>query len=168
MLVNIRGIPYLCDFGLSRLRHNITRTHTTIRSGGRLRLVAPEVSSATLRRAIELSDIYSFAMTILALGTGETPFSSFNNQAADRMASKGRRPPIPSSLHGLDAVFTERMGQLLSQMWVHEASLRWLSKQVVKELESISGQYEDSEAPPTHQSPQSLDTNLHRHLYREL
>lgn len=59
---------------MSRIRHAISRTLTSRRDGGRSRYVAPELEAGMVLSSTEPSDIYSFAMTIIALGTGVKPF----------------------------------------------------------------------------------------------
>lgn len=39
------GEPIICDFGLSRIRHEVTRTRTMIHEGGRTRFLVPELSA---------------------------------------------------------------------------------------------------------------------------
>lgn len=45
VFVSRTGDCLLCDFGLSRIRHEISRTYTTIHQGDRQRFIAPEISS---------------------------------------------------------------------------------------------------------------------------
>ena len=46
ILINGERNAVLCDFGFSCIRHEVTRTHTMIREGGRLRYLAPELSQS--------------------------------------------------------------------------------------------------------------------------
>ena len=67
--MNVEGQAVLCDFGLARIRHEVTRPCTSIREGGKLRYLAPELLSGpeSFRTTAE-SDIYSLAMTFFQLG----------------------------------------------------------------------------------------------------
>lgn len=108
----------LCDFGLSRIRYEISRTHTTIHQGGRQRFVAPEITSGGEGRVNEKSDIYALAMTVYALGTRSLPFGHIGQDAAAcRVARKGERPPKCDSLGGLTREETERLWSLMERMW---------------------------------------------------
>jgi serine/threonine protein kinase len=125
VVVSCAGECLLCDFGLSRIRHEISRTHTTIHQGGRERFLAPEITSGTEGRINEKSDIYSLAMTIYALGTGSFPFGHIDRDAAAcRMAREGKRPQKPSSLGGLTMEEIERLWSLTEIMWHHNPQRR--------------------------------------------
>ena len=115
----------LYDFGLSRIRHEISRTHTTIHQGGRERFLAPEIASGTEWRINEKSDIYSLAMTIYALGTKSFPFQHTDRDiAACRVAREGERPQKLSSLGGLTMEETEPLWTLMERMWNHDPECR--------------------------------------------
>ena len=115
----------LCDFGLSRIRHEVSRTHTTIHQGGRQRFIAPEISSGMESRINERSDIYSLAMTIYALGTRSMPFTRIaNDMAACQAARAGERPQKPDSLGGLTVNDTAFLWVLMEGMWNHIPPLR--------------------------------------------
>lgn len=138
MLVDFRGVAYLSDFGLSRIRHEITRTHTIVRSGGILQFVAPEVSDGKISRGRESSDIYSFAMVIFGLGTGNTPFSHVNNNTVvNRMSNEGKRPVTPESFHGLDRDSTQTLGVVLEKMWQSDPLKRVGAEEVRENLEGL-------------------------------
>src|ERR1700733_3160441 len=93
ILVSNTGHSLLCDFGLSRIRHELSLTSATIRQGGNNRFIAPEISPEKDDiRVNEQSDIYSLAMTIYALGTKSPPFKDVKPHHARRMAAKGDRP----------------------------------------------------------------------------
>lgn len=154
MLVDLYGVAYLSDFGLSRIRHEITRTHTIVRSGGILRFVAPEVSDGVVPRGRESSDIYSFAMSIFTLGTGNTPFSHIcNNNQANRMANEGKRLAIPDSFYGLDSASTHTLGELLEQMWQRDPSKRLPAQLVRDALDKVL----DRQQLSLSRDPRSLD-----------
>jgi serine/threonine protein kinase len=110
----------LCDFGLSRIRHEISRTHTIIHTGGRYRFIAPEIYSGEETCVNERSAIYSLAMTIYALGTKSLPFGDLNELAAAHEAAKGKRPSKQDSLGGLNAEDTQLLWSLVERMWDQE------------------------------------------------
>lgn len=121
----------LCDFGLSRIRHEITRTHTNIRDGGRSRFLAPELSSGpdTFRTSQE-SDIYSLAMTFLNLCTRNHPFSECARELeAVRAAEQGIRPIRPATLPFPQSV-ADDFWELLRGMWAHAPADRLTIHQV--------------------------------------
>ncbi|KAF8279881.1 kinase-like protein [Clavulina sp. PMI_390] len=77
VLIGDDDTPYLCDFGLSHIRHEVTRTRTIIREGGMRRFMAPELSSVSMERfrATTATDIFSLAMTCLNAWSAQLPFS---------------------------------------------------------------------------------------------
>lgn len=120
ILVTCTGECLLCDFGLSRIRHEISRTDTTVHHGGRERFLAPEITHNAQEntRIDEPSDIYSLAMTVYALGTRSLPFADLKNiHAVCREAASGRRPSKHDSLGGLTTDDTELLWSLLERMW---------------------------------------------------
>lgn len=143
-LIDLHGVPYLCDFGFSRIRHEVSRSHTITLNGGRHRFIAPEVSFAMILRPQESSDIYSFAMLIFTLATGTDPFSHANGLAANKLAEENNRPFIPDSLHGLDLALTRQLKQLLEEMWQHDPSKRLVALSVQKKLKGLIDGYEAS------------------------
>src|ERR1700733_14001612 len=125
VVVTRAGDCLLVDFGLSRIRHEISRTHTTIHQGGFQRFVAPEISSRTQERINEKSDIYSLAMTIYALGTRSSPLGHIRDGAdACRAAQEGERPQKPDSLGGLTKEETQCLWALMERMWCPNPELR--------------------------------------------
>ncbi|KAF8298262.1 kinase-like protein, partial [Clavulina sp. PMI_390] len=98
VLIDNCGKAYLCDFGLSRIQHEVTRSRTMIQEGGKLRFVAPELSAsaATRFRTTRESDIFSLAMTFLAAWSGETPFPEIQNEwKVISNVVGGQRPKFP-------------------------------------------------------------------------
>jgi len=118
VVVSCTGDCLLCDFGLSRIRHEFSRTNTTIHQGGRQRFVAPEISSGAEDRINEKSDVYSLAMTIYALGTRSLPFERIDRDAAAcRAAQKGERPQKCDSVGGLTIGETAPLWSVMERMW---------------------------------------------------
>lgn len=132
-MINSSGRALLCDFGLSRIRHEITRTNTSINTGGRELFVAPELSEQDEPRSNEQSDIYGFAMTILRLGTGADPFKGEykSKWMAIHMAQDGHRPRKPSTLGSLPDASFKMLWTLLEKMWAHDPAERPTATEVV-------------------------------------
>lgn len=140
ILLDGSGEALLCDFGLSRIRHEVTRTHTTIPEGGRNRFLAPELSAAitTRFRTSPSSDIYSLSMTFLNIWTREPPFAKTSNEY--KVASwmrDGHRPRRPPVSLNLSSDIEEQFWELVQRMWAHEPNLRPPSSTVQKRLEEI-------------------------------
>ncbi|KAF8323413.1 kinase-like protein, partial [Clavulina sp. PMI_390] len=133
ILITAAGDALICDFGLSRIRHEVTRTHTTIRQGGRVRFVSPELSRGPDHfRSNEASDIYSLAMTIYSLGVGKKPlWNTELDKKAAKLAEQGMRPGFGidsmddlETFGGLGAAPSWILWTLLRQMWKHEPTER--------------------------------------------
>ena len=126
ILVDESGEALICDFGLCRVRYEVSRTHTEIRQGGRVRFVAPESwSSQRPHRINEASDTYSLAMTIYALGTRLRPFSEYNHDfAVVNVVQSGTRPTQPESLGGLPPCETAELWKIMSSMWAQDPHRR--------------------------------------------
>ncbi|KAF8310706.1 kinase-like protein, partial [Clavulina sp. PMI_390] len=130
ILVDSEGEGLLCDFGLSRIKHEPTRTTTGALEGGKLRHLAPELLMLQPNqpfRSTPASDCYAFGMTILELATLQKPFVEYHNkQAASNAARNGLRPEQPlAKVFGAMCNSTITMlWQLLEEMWVHEPTKR--------------------------------------------
>ncbi|KAF8307628.1 kinase-like protein, partial [Clavulina sp. PMI_390] len=133
VLLDSNGSPYLCDFGLSRIRHEITRTRTIIQEAGRLRFLAPELSTGWTQRfrTSFASDIFSLAMTFLNAWSGRIPFPELRNDL--KVASnlrKGLRPSIPTSGVALAPELKQTLWALLNEMWTQNPANRPSSSDV--------------------------------------
>lgn len=128
----------LCDFGLSRIRFEVTRTHTNIREGGRLRYLAPELSFGPESfRTTEASDIYSLSMTLFCLLTLCTPFEDYrNDMAAADAARRGVRPRKVERSRFLTSAFG-MLWELLESMWAENGFIRPSVWTVVMRLREI-------------------------------
>lgn len=111
--MDAKGNAVLCDFGCSRIRHEISRPLSLDRTVGRSFFVARALLFAEVLRSTEFSDIYSFAMTIYMMGTGEKPFTNVNGMQA---ALTGLQPKCPDSLGGLSLVQTVSLYSVLQQI----------------------------------------------------
>lgn len=116
-----------------------------LQEGGRLRFVAPELSSGSERfRTNEASDVYSLAMTIYALGSGLVPFHDIKNEfAASRAAEAGNRPSTAQIsnmvfLTGHAQAGIEELVIQITQMWDGNPDLR-PSVAVIREEVLLSG-----------------------------
>ena len=138
ILINGERNAVLCDFGFSRIRHEVTRTHTMIREGGRLRYLAPELSSGPDKfRTSSSSDIYSLAMTFLALVTLTLPFMEIDREfEAANLARQGIRPRRPMKLN-VPPVAEDLLWPLLDNMWQQEPDQRPSASSVYEALNEI-------------------------------
>jgi serine/threonine protein kinase len=104
VFINEEGEALLCDFGLSRIQHEVTRTLTDIRSGGRIAYIAPELLSGPDHyRTTEATDVYAMAMMFVELGTLLPPYHSVdaNKHNLGNMIRDGLRPAAPTTLGNL-------------------------------------------------------------------
>lgn len=131
----------LSDFGLGRIRHEVTRTETLadIQAGGRLRFVAPELKDRTTNdfRTTQASDIFSLAMTFLNTWTGRPPLHQLDPAHAARELKNNRRPELPSALYGFSARVKLLLWALLVKMWAPEPSNRPSSQEVWEDLKKM-------------------------------
>lgn len=138
MLVNTKGEAILCDFGFSRIRHDVTRTFTMIREGGRLRFLAPELSYGDLAfRTTPSSDVYSLAMTFFHLVTLSLPFAEHERELdAVRAAENGARPQR-RELQNLPPSTAGAMWTLMERMWDHVPAERLSASDVQVYMDGI-------------------------------
>ena len=135
--MDAEGEAVLCDFGLTRIKHEVTRTQTSIREGSRLRYLAPELTFGPESfRTTAKSDVYSLAITFFHLSTLCTPFKELNEWAAADAARCRRRPEKFNAPRFLAGSF-DVLWELLELMWAHEKSARPTMAVVVDELQKI-------------------------------
>lgn len=126
-MIDDKGTAVICDFGLSRVKHDFSRTLTVENTSEKLRFLAPELLAALLdetpgtRRVVrptEATDIYALGMTFLELGTFEPPFSNIRSaeRAADRVLA-GERPFKPDTLGGLGKREFDTVWHCIQNMW---------------------------------------------------
>lgn len=137
------GKPLLCDFGLSRIRHEVTRTHTMIREGGRVRYMAPELLDGPGEfRTSKASDIYALAMTFLSAGTLQQPFDEYSNSYTVGAAVRsGARPKAFTTINGLSLEQSKRFYVILEAMWRQEPSMRLSAVEVEEQMELFLGSH---------------------------
>ncbi|KAF8307229.1 kinase-like protein [Clavulina sp. PMI_390] len=143
ILIDAKGNGLLSDFGLARIKHEKTRSKTSILEGGRYRYLAPEVlmDGVDKFRTTPESDCYAFAMTILELATRQKPFAEHDDEfAALNAAQKGDRPKRPPlEVFGeLGEKRTNRLWELLTTMWDPNAAKRPSMHVVNRRLGEIS------------------------------
>lgn len=123
----------MCDFGLSRIRHEITRTKTLFHPGLSARYAAPELPNLhdASFRTTEAADIYSLSMTIFHLGTLEQPYNHIGEDAGVRAAAQaGKRPEPPRESSNLN----RELWGMLGGMWAHKPNKRLTIDQVAMTL----------------------------------
>jgi len=117
-MINDNGDPLLGDFGLSKSLKNIAgQPMTEVQGVNSFRWFAPEMLDGDTLISTH-SDIYSFAMTVLELMTGEVPFKHIRRATSVPMAlTDGQRPERPTDpaveSRGLD----DRLWALLTRCW---------------------------------------------------
>lgn len=140
-MIDDEGRAYLIDFGLARIKHDVTRSTTGLIEGGKYRYLAPELLAVVGPdefRTSPASDCYAFAMTILEMATLDKPWAEFSHELrAARAAETGTRPKRPDSLGGLPTETADALWALLSQMWAQDPLTRPSLDAVEAELERI-------------------------------
>ncbi|KAF8292367.1 kinase-like protein, partial [Clavulina sp. PMI_390] len=120
ILIDDAGNPVLCDFGLSRIQHKISRTHSIREEAGRIRFVAPELhdSSSDQFNPTQESDIFALAMTYLNAWSNQPPFSEIKNEKLVVSSYiQGLRPMEPAALVMLEPRMKADFWKLIATMW---------------------------------------------------
>jgi serine/threonine protein kinase len=166
--MNEKGEALLCDFGLSRIRHEVTRTRTDIRSGGMVAYLAPELLAGPDRyRTTEASDVYAMAMTFVGLGTLLPPFHGVvaNEFKLSNLVQDGLRPAAPTTLGNLPLPKFQELWSMMQGMWASAEQRTLTSARIhVILLQLASGTRfnasrvpgRESETPNTSIAPDSL------------
>ena len=133
------GNALLCDFGFSRICHEVTRTLTTIREGGRSRFMAPELLDGEVKfRTTPASDIFSLSMVFLSIWAGKTPFAELaRRQKVEAAVRKGQRPEKPAVHIDLPPEMEQEFWLLITKMWAHDPASRPPSDDMRIQLEAI-------------------------------
>ncbi|KAF8296903.1 kinase-like protein, partial [Clavulina sp. PMI_390] len=141
VLLDEDGKAYLCDFGLSRIRHEVTRTRTQLQGGGQTRFLAPELTDSTLARFRTTweSDLYALAMLIFNMWAGERPFAKIELEWKVAVASvSGQRPGMPHGLRvAIPQVAEKLLWELLERMWAQTPLNRPPCKDALNQLKKI-------------------------------
>ncbi|KAF8317398.1 kinase-like protein [Clavulina sp. PMI_390] len=156
ILIDESGNPVMCDFGLSRIRHEVSRSLSNREEGGRLRFLAPELHAAQVEhfRSSQESDIFALGMTYFQAWTGQPPFSDIKNELrVAAILEQGQRPMEPSKCFALDPRVKAVLWVLLTKMWEHEPAQRPSSRQLLRHLEDIFKHFKLFFEPEDHYLP---------------
>ncbi|KAF8301357.1 hypothetical protein DL93DRAFT_2173334 [Clavulina sp. PMI_390] len=147
ILLDAHGDPVLCDFGLSRIRHEISRTHSIREEAGRMRFLAPELhySSADQFCSTQESDVFALAMTFFYAWSSQAPFFEIKNEnLVVSTYIQGLRPMEPATLVMLEPRIKTDFWELIATMWAHDVSRRPTSSAILEQLEGIFNPFKDS------------------------
>ena len=139
VLVTAAGEALLCDFGLSRIHHDVTRTATNILEGGHRHYIAPELTSSASEtfRTTKSSDIYSLGMTFYSLVTLEIPFGNLPGYDAMHQIKNGHRPGHPTVTNlSADLRIEATVWSLIEEMWVHTPDTRPTATDTLRRVRS--------------------------------
>lgn len=140
ILVDEMGVAQICDLGYSHFSADFLRSRSD-RVGGHSRYLAPELSDPNDDSEIvstQSSDVFSLAMTIYELMTGDWPFSEIHGDRSVMGAiSSGRRPLKPVSLAGLDKSAADAIWKLIETMWSGDPQQRPTCREVAEGLDLI-------------------------------
>lgn len=138
IIINDNGNPLLGDFGLSKSLKNLEGHPMTVVQGvDSVRWFAPEVVSGDLLISTR-SDVYSFAMTVLELMTGKSPFDHFKiPYLVPSAVLDGMRPERPMDRDTRENGLNDRLWGLLTRCWAQNPLNRPDMIEVREELESV-------------------------------
>lgn len=99
ILFDDRGIPQIADFGECSITFNPTANASTPYHGRTIRWSAPEIIEARNdnSRPTKASDVYSFAMVVIEIFTGNVPFPDLPDIPVHLAIMKGKRPSKPAN-----------------------------------------------------------------------
>ncbi|KAF8305975.1 kinase-like protein, partial [Clavulina sp. PMI_390] len=140
ILIDKFDSPVLCDFGRSRIRHEVSRYLSERQEGGRGRFLAPELSNGQVEGfySSQESDVFGLAMTYFNAWSGHLPFPKIRRELQVAIIlNKGVRPDQPAQAVALDAPMKAEFWSLLIRMWAHEPVQRPSSSEVLEQLERI-------------------------------
>ncbi|KAF8307233.1 kinase-like protein, partial [Clavulina sp. PMI_390] len=129
ILIDAEGTCLLSDFGLARIKHEKTRSRTTIFEGGRFRYLAPELLADDVHefRTTPKSDCYAFAMTVLELATLKPPFAEYEDERSVSSAvQSGTRPKRPEqdAFGDLGKAREKMLWTILTKLWAQNPARR--------------------------------------------
>jgi serine/threonine protein kinase len=139
VLIDLYGKPLICDFGFSRIHHEVTRTLTNIREGGKYRFLAPELLEGPEKfRTSAATDVFSLSMLYFNLWARQPPFAHLSNELAAATAIRsGERPSRPTDDLGFPFKTMESFWLLIQRMWANKADHRPATEEVQLHLEAI-------------------------------
>lgn len=129
ILLHENGRAVVADFGESRFLRSLDEDNMT-KQPGNLRWMAPEVFTQCTRYSVK-ADVFSYALVVWEVHTGELPFAHLKPAAAAaEMAYKNSRPPT-SKLIGCPKPIVE----LLHKAWQPDPEIRPGFSEVANVLE---------------------------------
>ena len=141
ILIADDGQPLLADFGLSRIRHEVTRTQSMHHDheGGSQRYMAPELLNGPEHFCTsKASDVYALAMTYLSAGTEQQPFAMWENIHKVTAAVRNEeRPPPVDKINQLSLLETSEFWTILEAMWCQKPSDRLSAEEVGRRMEAL-------------------------------
>ncbi|KAF8296908.1 kinase-like protein [Clavulina sp. PMI_390] len=149
ILIDQSGKPLLCDFGLSRIRYDVSVV-TNQQGCGRIRFRAPELSRNPMRAAntTQATDIFSLSMTFFNMWTGLLPLSEITSERrALSSIRNGIRPRQPHDNAPLSPKLALSFWDLIEAMWAQRPSSRPPSGCVLEHLEHLFMKDQDSPPP---------------------
>lgn len=130
ILLDEMGNIKISDFGLSREKTQEGSMTMTLGGICNPRWRAPEITK-NIGHYSEKVDVYSFALVVWEILTGELPFANLDGpQAAAQVAYTNLRPPIPPTCPA-------PLQGLIQRCWVDDAKSRPDFKEIVEELRAI-------------------------------
>jgi serine/threonine protein kinase len=130
ILLDEMGNIKISDFGLSREKTQEGSMTMTLGGICNPRWRPPEITK-NIGHYSEKVDVYSFALVVWEILTGELPFSNLDGpQAAAQVAYTGLRPVIPPTCPA-------PLRNLLQRCWADDAKLRPDFKEIVESLRAI-------------------------------
>ncbi|KAJ7522892.1 hypothetical protein O6H91_18G030400 [Diphasiastrum complanatum] len=127
LLVDKNWVVKVCDFGLSRMKHNTFLS--SMSTAGTPEWMAPEV----LRNepSNEKSDVYSFGVILWELATSQQPWSGLNPmQVVGAVGFQHRRLQIPQDTD-------PQIAQIIQDCWQNDSSLRPSFSQIMTTLKPL-------------------------------
>jgi WD40 repeat protein len=102
VLLDERDEPYVCDFGLAKLREGTLDLTLTGVVMGTLPYMAPEQAAGQTHRIDERTEVWTLGVILYELVTGRRPFLADRRGVLARQIRKGKFPPGGSVRPGID------------------------------------------------------------------
>jgi len=136
ILIGNDGRPLITDFGLSKILEDVTGTPFTQSKGisDSYRWFAPEICSAPGILSPQ-SDMFSFAMTVIEMITGEAPYAEVRRTTEVLFnMQKGLRPARPLGHKYEERGLTDLLWELIGLAWAQEPQDRLTSQGFLERL----------------------------------